>query len=64
VVVKIPSSREAIKRIEAAGWELKRVTGSHHHFTHPAKKGIVTIQHPCKDIPSGTWASIKRQAGI
>ena len=60
----IPSSKDAIRLIQADGWILKRVTGSHHHFIHPGKKGIVTIVHPVKDIPSGTWGNIKRQAGV
>jgi predicted RNase H-like HicB family nuclease len=33
---------------------LKRVTGSHHHYQHPIKSGIVTVPHPKKDIPLGT----------
>ena len=27
---------------------LKRVTGSHHHYKHPIKSGIVTVPHPKK----------------
>ena len=46
------------------GWELVRTKGSHHHFKHPTKKGIVTIPHPKKDIPKGTVGNILRQAGL
>lgn len=53
-----------IKLIEKDGWFLIRTKGSHHHFKHPNKKGIVTIPHPKKDIPKGTVANIKRQAGL
>ncbi|MFR0672622.1 type II toxin-antitoxin system HicA family toxin [Enterobacterales bacterium AW_CKDN230030176-1A_HGKHYDSX7] len=28
-------SRQLIKELEAAGWALVRVTGSHHVFKHP-----------------------------
>jgi len=45
------------------GWILVRINGSHHHFHHPIKKGIVTIPHPIKDIDPKTANSIKRQAG-
>jgi predicted RNA binding protein YcfA (HicA-like mRNA interferase family) len=38
--------------------------GSHAQFTHPTKKGRVTVPHPKKDIPLGTLVSIERQAGI
>jgi len=41
-----------------------RAKGSHHHFKHPIKKGIVTIPHPKKDIPKGTVGNILRQAGL
>ncbi|WP_233598537.1 type II toxin-antitoxin system HicA family toxin [Erwinia sp. 198] len=27
------------------------VNGSHHHFTHPTKPGLVTRPHPKKDLP-------------
>lgn len=57
-------SRELIKVIQADGWYLARVTGSHHHFKHDAKLGIVTIPHPKKDLPKGTVKSILKQAGL
>jgi predicted RNA binding protein YcfA (HicA-like mRNA interferase family) len=41
-----------------------RVRGSHHHFRHPTKPGIVTVPHPRKDMPIGTLKSIERQAGV
>lgn len=57
-------SREIIRRLEAAGWRHVRTTGSHWHFSHPDRPGIVTVPHPRKDIPAGTLKSIERQAGI
>jgi predicted RNA binding protein YcfA (HicA-like mRNA interferase family) len=57
-------SLDLIKMIEADGWYQVRVTGSHHHFKHPNKKGLVTIPHPKKDLPSGTVKSILKQAGL
>ena len=41
-----------------------RTKGSHHHFKHPTRMGIVTVPHPKKDIPKGTVGSILRQAGL
>jgi predicted RNA binding protein YcfA (HicA-like mRNA interferase family) len=58
------SSDELIKMVEGDGWTLDRVKGSHHHFHHKTKKGIVTIPHPAKDIDAKTASSIKRQAGL
>ena len=52
-----------MRRLRRDGWVLRNVKGSHHHFTHPNKPGVVTIAHPRKDIPVGTLRSIFRQAG-
>ena len=57
-------SSSLIRLVKKDGWELVRIKGSHHHFKHPTKKGIVTIPHPEKDVPPGTVASIIRQAGL
>lgn len=57
-------SSSLIKMIEADGWYFVRTKGSHHHFKHPTKKGIVTIPHPKKDVPLGTVKSIIKQAGL
>lgn len=54
-----------IKLIEQDGWTLTRVRGSHRHFKHPAKPGLVTIAgHPSVDVPPGTLNSILKQAGL
>ncbi|MBN2908567.1 type II toxin-antitoxin system HicA family toxin [Polycladomyces sp. WAk] len=58
------SSREIIKLLKKDGWYLERVTGDHHHFRHPTKKGTVTVPHPKKDLPKGTIRSIERQSGV
>ena len=57
--------RDAIRMIESAGWALARTRGSHRQFKHPARPGLVTIAgKPSDDLAPGTWASIKKQAGI
>jgi predicted RNA binding protein YcfA (HicA-like mRNA interferase family) len=50
--------------LEAAGWRLFRVTGSHHHYRHPERAGTTTVAHPVKDVPPGTLRSIERQSGV
>lgn len=61
-VVKV---REAIRQVVAAGWVLTGQRGSHRQYTHPSRPGRVTIAgKESADLPPGTWASIKRQAGI
>ncbi|MBX9298786.1 type II toxin-antitoxin system HicA family toxin [Chromobacterium vaccinii] len=57
-------SDELIKIVEADGWVLVRINGSHHHFKHPAKKGLVTVPHPKGNLPKGTVNSILKQAGL
>lgn len=57
-------SADLIKLIKKEGWLLVRTRGSHHHFKHPTRKGIVTVPHPKKDIPKGTVAMIIKQAGL
>lgn len=34
---------EIIRLLENDGWRIKRVTGSHRHYSHPAKPGLVTV---------------------
>lgn len=58
------NSREIIKRLKADGWKLKRTTGSHHHFKHLEKPGIVTVIHPKKDFKPKTLAGIEKQSGV
>lgn len=57
------NSKQVIKQLEAEGWQLVRVKGSHHQFKHPTRPGLVTVKHPDGDNPTGTLGSIKRQAG-
>ena len=59
--------RDLVAMIEKDGWQHVRTTGSHFHFRHPAKKGVVTIPSGGKlgrDVPTGTLKSVLRQAGI
>lgn len=47
-------SSTLISEMKADGWVLTGINGSHHHFTHPTKPGLVTVPHPKKDLPIGT----------
>jgi predicted RNA binding protein YcfA (HicA-like mRNA interferase family) len=56
---------EMIKLLEADGWLLERTTGSHRHFRHPAKPGLVTVAgRPSATLKPKTEASILKQAGV
>lgn len=45
-------SKQIFKQLEAAGWTLRGVKGSHHIFTHPNKPGHISVPHP-KDLGVG-----------
>ena len=56
---------EIIKRIEADGWRLVVIRGSHRQFKHPKKPGRVTIAgKPSDDLSPGTSNSILKQAKL
>jgi predicted RNA binding protein YcfA (HicA-like mRNA interferase family) len=56
---------EVIKLLEADGWTLKRTSGSHRHFVHPVKPGLVTVAgKPSATLKPKTEASILKQAGL
>ncbi len=56
---------EVIALLEADGWQLKRITGSHRHYTHPAKPGLVTVAgKPSATFEARDRASILRQVGL
>ena len=58
------NSAMLIAMLKADGWQLGRVKGSHHHFRHAAKPNLVTVPHPKKDLPAGTWQSNLKTAGL
>ena len=37
------NSKSLIKMLEKDGWELDRIKGSHHVFTHLTKNGIIVV---------------------
>ena len=55
------TGRDIVKRLEAEGFELVSVKGSHHKFRKDAI--TVVVPHPKKDLPSGTARSIARRVG-
>jgi predicted RNA binding protein YcfA (HicA-like mRNA interferase family)/predicted RNase H-like HicB family nuclease len=57
--------RDLIRRLETAGWTLKRISGGHRQYRHPDKGMVVTVSgHPGKDVPVGTLRAILRSAGL
>ena len=62
VIVTTVKSAEAIKRLEADGWQLQRIKGYHHQFKRPGQPGLVTVPQPRAEILLGTLRSIYKQA--
>jgi predicted RNA binding protein YcfA (HicA-like mRNA interferase family) len=57
--------KDIIRRLEADGWRLVAMKGSHRQFTHAVKKGRVTVPGKLSaDLQPGTLKSILRQAGL
>ena len=57
--------RDLVKLIEADGWVLVRIRGSHKQFHHATKPGTVTIAgKDSAELPPKTERSILRQAGL
>lgn len=57
--------RDLIRRLEAAGWQLKTTRGSHRQYRHPGKGMVVTVAgHSGKDVPIGTLKAILRTTGL
>lgn len=51
-----------IKRLEAAGWVLRVIVGSHHMMEKDGRKVPVPV-HGSKDIKAGTLSKIRRETG-
>jgi predicted RNA binding protein YcfA (HicA-like mRNA interferase family) len=60
-----PKVKEVIALLEADGWFLVGMRGSHRQFRHPWKPGKVTIAGKASlELPPRTLVSVLRQAGL
>lgn len=57
-------SADVIKLLEADGWRVRAVRGSHHIFQHPDKPGHISVPHPKKDLGVGLAHKLLKQAGL
>lgn len=55
-------SKDLLKELEAQGWKVIRVKGSHHQLAHSIYGHTITIPHPKKDLPKGLVQAIRKQA--
>ena len=59
------TAKDLIKKMMAAGWELKNIKGSHHHLIHTDHPGVkvqVPVHHG--DLLKKTLHSIKKITGL
>jgi predicted RNA binding protein YcfA (HicA-like mRNA interferase family) len=57
------SARELLSKLQKAGFEEKRQTGSHKILRHPDGRQTYVSMHP-GDIPKGTFRKILKQAEL
>lgn len=63
--MKSVSGKALCKIVEKYGWELKRVTGSHHIYAKVGFSVILSIPvHGNRDLPIGILKSLLKDAGI
>ena len=64
VILTTMRSAGLIKLLEAEGWLLRGVRGSHHVFSHPQRGGHISVPHPKKDLGIGLAHKLLKQAGL
>lgn len=64
VILTTVNSKQVIKLLEADGWGLRNVKGSHHVFRHPTKPGHISVPHSKMDLGVGLVHKLLKQAGL
>ena len=63
--MKVVSGKRMGRLLEARGWRLDRITGSHHIYLHPALRSRASVPvHGNADLKPKTQRNIMRQAGL
>jgi predicted RNA binding protein YcfA (HicA-like mRNA interferase family) len=58
------SGTRLVKALQAAGFELTRVSGSHHRLKHKDGRATTVPVHANRDVPKGTLRSILRDCEL
>lgn len=58
------SAERVIRALEKAGFEVVRITGSHHIMRHPDGRGTTVPTHPGRDLAKGTLRGILSDIGM
>jgi len=59
----IMNGKQIIKRLQAEGWHLARIQGSHHIMQKDNKTVPIPV-HGSKDISIGLITKIQKQSGV
>jgi predicted RNA binding protein YcfA (HicA-like mRNA interferase family) len=63
--MKSISGKAFCKLLHLNGWQLQRIRGSHHIYTHPERAEILTVPvHANQDLKIGTLSKLLRDAGL
>jgi len=57
------SGKEIVRALAKDGWEIERVSGSHHIMRHPDGRQASIPVHGNRPLPVGTLGSICRDVG-
>ncbi len=60
----IVSGKVALRVLQIAGWEVKRINGSHHILHKPGYDPFPIPIHGNKDLKAGTLRNIIKSAGM
>ncbi|MGF1663182.1 MAG: type II toxin-antitoxin system HicA family toxin [Kineosporiaceae bacterium] len=62
----VPSvpGRKIVKALQAHGFEVARIAGSHHVMRHPDGRGTTVPVHGGRDVAKGTLRGILRDVGL
>jgi predicted RNA binding protein YcfA (HicA-like mRNA interferase family) len=63
--LKSITGSEMCRLIEANGWSLRRINGSHHIYSKPGERKVISIPlHGSKNLKPGLALRIARDAGV
>jgi predicted RNA binding protein YcfA (HicA-like mRNA interferase family) len=58
------TGKQLKKLLEAHGWSLDRISGSHHIMIREGSRSVPVPIHGTTDLPKGLLNAILKQAGI
>jgi len=63
--LKSVTGPEMCRLIEANGWSLKRINGSHHIYSKPGERKVISVPvHGSKNLKTGLALRIARDADV